>query len=86
MHLTPLGVLDNLLGGAAGVIKWVLGLSLLLHGTRLAGLHLLSPGLVAGSQVLPIVQQATPMALHITGYVLPFAQGLLGRMRAAFVK
>jgi len=86
VHLTPLGVLDNLLGAAAGVVKWVLGLSLLLHGTRLAGLHLLSPGLVAGSQVLPIVQQATPLALRLTGYVLPFAQDLLVRIKAAFVK
>jgi membrane protein required for colicin V production len=86
VHLTPLGVLDNLLGGAAGVIKWILGLSLLLHGTGLAGLHLLSPTLVAGSQVLPIVKQATPLALQITGYVLPFAQDLLVRMRTAFVK
>jgi membrane protein required for colicin V production len=86
VHLTPLGVLDNLLGGVAGVLKWILGLSLLLHGTGLAGVHLLSPSLVAGSQVLPIVRQATPLALQITGYVLPFAQDLLVRMRQAFVK
>ena len=86
VHLTPLGVLDNLLGGLAGVVKWVLGLSLLLHGTGLAGLRMLSPGLVAGSQVLPIVQQATPLALQLTGYVLPFAQGLLTQMKAAFLK
>jgi membrane protein required for colicin V production len=86
VHLTPLGVLDNLLGGAAGVIKWLLGLSLLLYGTRVSGMMLLSPTLVAGSQILPIVKQATPMALQITGYVLPFAQDLLGRMRSAFVK
>jgi membrane protein required for colicin V production len=58
----------------------------LLHGTRLAGLPLLSPALVAGSQVLPIVRQATPLALQITGYVLPIAQDLLARMRAAFAR
>jgi len=86
VHLTPLGVLDNLLGGVAGVLKWVLGLSLLLHGTGLAGLRLLSPGLIAGSQVLPLVQQATPLALEITGYVLPAAQNLLGQMKAAFLR
>ncbi|WP_426058751.1 CvpA family protein [Hymenobacter sp. B1770] len=84
VHLTPLGVLDNILGGAAGVVKWVLGLSLLLHGTRLAGLHLLSPTLMADSQVLPIVQQATPLALQLTGYVLPIAQDLLAKIKAAF--
>ena len=86
VHLTPLGVLDNLLGGTAGVLKWVLGLSLLLHGTGLAGLSLLSPNLVTGSQVLPIVQHATPMALEITGYVMPFAQDLLVRIKTAFVR
>jgi membrane protein required for colicin V production len=32
VHFTPLGVLDNLLGAAAGALKWLLGLSLLLHG------------------------------------------------------
>jgi len=83
VHLTPLGVLDHLLGAAAGGLKWLLGLSLLLHGTALAGLPLLAPSLVAGSQVLPWVQAATPLALQITGYVLPFAQDLLARLKGA---
>lgn len=86
VHLTPLGVLDNLLGGAAGTLKWLLGLGLLLHGTGLAGLHLLSPGLTAGSVVLPLVQQTTPAALQLVAYVLPFAHDLLDRLKAAFVK
>lgn len=86
VHLTPFGLLDNILGGVAGVVKWVLGLSLLLYGTSFAGVRLLSPSLVAGSQVLPIVQQATPAALQIMGYVLPIAQDLLVRMRTAFTK
>ena len=83
VHLTPLGVLDNLLGGAAGALKWLLGLSLLLRGTSLAGFHLLAPSLTAGSVVLPWVQKATPLALQLTGYVLPFAQGLLAKLKAA---
>ena len=82
VHLTPLGVLDNLLGAAAGGLKWLLGLSLLLHGTALAGLHLLAPSLTAGSVVLPWVVRATPLALQLTGYVLPFAQHLLARLKA----
>ncbi|MCC2546109.1 CvpA family protein [Hymenobacter sp. BT175] len=84
VHLTPLGVLDNALGGAVGVLKWVLGLSLLLHGVGLAGLKLLSPSLVADSQVLPLVQQATPAALQVVGFVMPFAGELLGRLRGIF--
>ncbi|RZK22277.1 MAG: CvpA family protein, partial [Hymenobacter sp.] len=83
VHLTPLGVLDNLLGAAAGALKWLLGLSLLLHGTALAGVHLLAPSLAAGSVVLPWVQKATPLALQLTGYALPFAHNLLARLKAA---
>ncbi|TGD78321.1 CvpA family protein [Hymenobacter wooponensis] len=84
VHLTPLGLLDNLGGAACGVLKWVLGLSLLLHGIGLAGLNLISPGLVAQSQVLPVVQHATPLALEIVGFVLPFAGTLLEKLRAVF--
>jgi membrane protein required for colicin V production len=83
VHLTPLGVLDNLLGGVAGGLKWLLGLSLLLHGTALAGLPLLAPKLTAGSVVLPWVRQATPLALQLTGYVLPFAHNLLAKLKTA---
>ena len=83
VHLTPLGVLDHLLGGAAGALKWLLGLSLLLHGTTLAGLPLLAPALTHGSVVLPWVSKATPLALQLTGYVLPFAQHLLARLKTA---
>jgi len=83
VHLTPLGMLDNLLGAAAGGLKWLLGLSLLLHGTALAGLPLLAPGLVAGSVVLPWVQAATPLALQLTAYVLPFSHNLLARLKRA---
>ncbi|MEJ7662357.1 MAG: CvpA family protein [Hymenobacter sp.] len=67
-----LGVLDNLLGAAAGGLKWLLGLSLLLYGTTLTGVPLLAPHLTAGSVVLPWVQKATPLALA------------LGQLRATF--
>lgn len=83
VYLTPLGVLDHLAGAAAGGLKWLLGLSLLLHGTALAGLSLLAPSLTTGSVVLPWVRQATPLALQITGYVLPFAHDLLARLQRA---
>ncbi|MBC6699701.1 CvpA family protein [Hymenobacter sp. BT190] len=84
VHLTPLGVLDNLGGGLAGVLKWILGLSLLLHGIGIAGLQLLSPKLVADSQVLPFVRQATPLALEIVGVVMPFASTLLDKLKTVF--
>lgn len=84
IHLTPLGVLDNLGGALSGVLKWVLGLSLLLHGIGLAGLNLISPHMVAESQVLPWVRQATPVALELVGLVMPFASTLLERLRGVF--
>ncbi|HEX8348450.1 MAG TPA: CvpA family protein [Hymenobacter sp.] len=84
VHLTPLGVLDNLLGGLLGALKWLLGMSLLLHGIGLAGLQLISPTLTANSDVLPLVKQATPVALQLVSLVLPFAGTLLTRLRAIF--
>lgn len=84
VHLTPLGMLDNVGGGAVGVLKWVLGLSLLLHGVGLAGLKLIAPTVVADSQVLPYVQGATPFALQVVGFVMPFASTLLEKLRTVF--
>ena len=84
VHLTPLGVLDNLLGGALGATKWLLGMSLFLYGISLTDLPLISPQLAADSQVLPLVKQATPVALQVVGLVLPFAGTLLTKLRAVF--
>lgn len=84
VHLTPLGFLDNLGGAIGGMLKWVLGLSLLLYGVESAGVPLISPQLAADSQVLPFVRQATPVALQIVGFVLPFAGTLLTRLREVF--
>ena len=84
VHLTPLGFLDNLGGAISGLLKWVLGLSLLLYGVESAGFPLIAPHLVADSQVLPYVRQATPLALSIVGVVLPFAGTLLARVREVF--
>lgn len=83
VHLTPFGMLDHLLGGAAGVLKWVLGLSLLLYATGLAGLPL-GREITHDSLVLPIVQDATPVALHVVGFVMPFAAELLTTLRNVF--
>lgn len=84
VHLTPLGVLDNLGGALSGVLKWVLGLSLLLHGIGMAGLELIAPQLLAESQVLPVVREATPLALSLVSLVLPFAGSLLEKVRQVF--
>jgi membrane protein required for colicin V production len=84
VHLTPLGLLDNVGGAVSGVLKWVLGMSLLLHGIGLAGIQLIAPQLLADSQVLPIVREATPVALSVVGFVLPFAGTLLDRLREVF--
>lgn len=83
IHLTPLGVLDHILGGAAGLIKWVLGLSLVLYATGIAGLPI-GQQLTHDSMLLPLVQQATPVALNVVGVVMPFATELLSTLRNVF--
>ncbi|NVO84836.1 CvpA family protein [Hymenobacter terrestris] len=84
VHLTPLGFLDNLGGAVGGILKWVLGLSLLLYGVESAGVPLISPQLAADSQVLPYVREATPAALQVVGFAMPFASTLLTRLREVF--
>lgn len=83
IHLTPLGVLDHILGGTLGVLKWVLGLSLLLYATGLAGLPI-GQQLTQDSWLLPIVRNATPVALQVVGVVMPFAKELLATLRGVF--
>ncbi|OWP62799.1 colicin v production protein [Hymenobacter amundsenii] len=84
VHLTPLGFLDNVGGAVGGMLKWVLGLSLLLYGIESTSIPLISPQLASGSQVLPFVRQATPVALRVVGFVMPFASTLLTRVREVF--
>lgn len=83
LDITPLGVFDNLLGGVLGGLKFCLAISLLLYVSGLAGISV-SGNMASTSVVYPVVLKATPYALEIMGYLLPFVKGILATLKGLF--
>lgn len=83
LHLTPFGLFDNVLGALLGLLKWCLALSLLLYVAALAGLSI-SDETAQASQVYPVVLKATPYALEILGWVMPFVKTLAETVKSFF--
>jgi membrane protein required for colicin V production len=83
VDFTPLGLLDNILGGVLGGLKWCFAISLLLYVGSLAGIAV--SGETARESVLyPFVLKATPLALEVLGFVLPFLKVLLVTLKDLF--
>jgi membrane protein required for colicin V production len=83
LDFTPFGFFDNLLGGALGALKWCFALSLLLYVSNMAGISI-TEKTAADSVVYPVVLKATPYALGILGYVLPFVKVLMSSLKQYF--
>jgi membrane protein required for colicin V production len=83
IDFTPFGLFDNILGGLLGALKWCLALSLLLYVADMAGISVTAET-AAGSSVYPLVLKATPYALGIMSYVLPFVKSLLLSLKEHF--
>ncbi|MDX5348883.1 MAG: CvpA family protein [Hymenobacteraceae bacterium] len=83
LHLTPLGIFDNVLGAVLGALKWCLALSLLLYVADMAGMSI-SHETAKASVVYPFVAKATPVALDIVSIVLPFVKALVASLKALF--
>ena len=83
LDITPLGVFDNLLGGVLGALKFCLALSLLLYVSGLAGISV-SGKMARESVVYPVVLKATPFALEVMGWLLPFVKGVLATLKGLF--
>lgn len=83
IDFTPLGMIDYVLGGVLGALKWCFGLSLLLYVANLAGLHV-SEETALASFVYPKLVLLTPLALKGIGVVVPFVESLLQTLKAQF--
>jgi membrane protein required for colicin V production len=83
LDITPLGVFDNLLGGVLGGLKICLALSLLLYVSGLAGISV-SGKMARESVVYPVVLKATPYALEVMSWLLPFVKGVLSTLKGLF--
>ncbi|QNF33258.1 CvpA family protein [Adhaeribacter swui] len=83
IHLTPLGMLDSLGGGLLGALTWCLGVSLFLYVLNLTGISF-THEVLKKSEVYPVIAKATPYALQVVGFFLPFAKYLLSTLRGIF--
>ncbi|NDK54751.1 CvpA family protein [Pontibacter fetidus] len=83
LDITPFGFFDNVLGAILGALKWCCAISLLLYVSDMAGISI-TPETASESIVYPVVLKATPYALGILGYVLPFVKTLISSLKAFF--
>jgi membrane protein required for colicin V production len=83
IHLTPLGMFDSLGGSVLGGLKWCLGVSLFLYVLNLTGITITNAAL-RKSEVYPIIAKATPYALNVLGFFLPFVKTLLSTLKGLF--
>ncbi len=83
LDFTPLGIFDNMLGGLLGGLKFCLALSLLLYVSGLAGVSV-SEKTASDSVIYPVVLKATPYALDIMSWLLPFVKGMLSTLKGLF--
>nr|WP_255488029.1 CvpA family protein [Pontibacter sp. KCTC 32443] len=83
LDFTPFGFFDNVLGAILGALKWCCAISLLLYVSDMAGISI-TPETASESIVYPVVLKATPYALDILGYVLPFVKTLISSLKGFF--
>lgn len=83
IDFTPFGFFDNFLGAVLGAIKWCFAISLLLYVSDMAGISI-TDKTASESIVYPVVLKATPYALNILGYVLPFVKTLVESLKGFF--
>jgi membrane protein required for colicin V production len=83
IDFTPFGFFDNILGGMLGALKWCLAISLLLYVSEMAGIEI-TEQTADSSTVYPVILKATPYALSILGYVLPFVTALVDSLKEYF--
>lgn len=76
IHLTPLGLLDNLVGAALGGAKWGFAIALLVYFAHLSGLDQ-SMQTVRESEVYPFFVGVAPSAWAFVQWIIPFGREAL---------
>ncbi|MFC6996819.1 CvpA family protein [Rufibacter roseus] len=76
VHLTPLGLLDNLGGALFGAAKWAFAIALLVYFAHISGLDT-SMQTVRESEVYPFFVEAAPGAWAFVQWIIPFGREAL---------
>jgi len=83
LDITPFGTFDNLLGGVLGGLKWCLVISLVLYVAYLAGIGITN-ATARQSIIYPWVLKATPVALEVLSFLMPFVKALFASFKDLF--
>ncbi|GGK75447.1 CvpA family protein [Rufibacter glacialis] len=76
VHLTPLGLLDNVIGAVLGGGKWALAICLLVYFANATGLDT-ALHTVRESEVYPYYLEAAPNAWAFVQWIIPFGREAL---------
>lgn len=81
VHATPLGAVDKLAGALLSVLKWGLGISVILWVLDTFGFQL-PQDWVEGSLLYPYLRPVSEMLMEWIGIILPFANDLFESIRS----
>nr|WP_262890697.1 CvpA family protein [Rufibacter sediminis] len=76
VHLTPLGLMDNVMGALIGAAKWGFAICLLVYFANATGLDV-ALQTVRASEVYPYYLDAAPSAWAFVQWVIPFGREAL---------
>lgn len=82
-HITPFGILDNIIGGVVGVLKWSLGISLVFWILGFLEIEVGADSM-KDSLVLPYILLLTPFFMDLIVAIIPYFQELLSSIEALF--
>ena len=83
LHITPLGIIDSILGGVVGVIKWAFGISLIIWVIEALGFKAVVE-MFHNSLVLPYISQLAPLFVAFIAVGIPYFQELWSSIELLF--
>ncbi len=83
LHITPLGIIDSIMGGLVGVIKWSFGISLAIWIMDALEVEVAGDAL-NNSLVLPYIAQLAPLFVEFIAMGIPYFHELWASIEALF--
>ena len=83
LHITPFGLIDNILGAFLGILKWAFGISLIFWLLSVLEISLPEEQ-INNSIVVPYITKIAPVFMDLIVYVVPYFQELLSSIEVLF--
>lgn len=83
LHITPLGIIDSIMGGFVGLLKWAFGISLVFWVMEVLEVKVAGDSL-SNSLVLPYIIYLAPLFISFITAIIPYFHELLSSIEALF--